>query len=207
MAQAPLVVLAPVQLACVVLVSRELARVDAAQSGLFELGPTAAKSDTLRLLTQTSIALTLVAVVLFVVWLRRAVANLAPLGARELPYGTWWAVLSWLVPGLNLWRPKEVVDEVWRASDPHLPRDEGTKWTKLPAPLIVAAWWALFVASWLTELVALWLRSRAETLDDLARADNLLLAAACGSLFALPLAFAVIEEITRRQERRAAAVL
>jgi hypothetical protein len=71
----------------------------------------------------------------------------------------------------------------------------------------VLAWWVLFIGSWLVQLLALRLRSTAGSLDDLSRADNLLLGAACTSLFAIPLAIAVIHEITRRQETRAAAVL
>lgn len=206
-AQAPLVALAAVQLAVIVLVSRELASVDAARNGLLELGPASARGANLGRLGDASLVLTIVAMVMFIGWLRRTVANLAPLGARSVPYGTRWAVGSWFVPILNLWRPKSVVDEVWRASDPNLPRDEGDSWTRLPASWVVLAWWVLFIGSWLVQLLALRLRSTAGSLDDLSRADNLLLGAACTSLFAIPLAIAVIHEITRRQETRAAAVL
>lgn len=206
-AQVPLVALAAVELATIVLVSRELATIDAGRSGLLELTPAAARGDNLGRLGTASLVLTILAAVMFIGWLRRTVANLAPLGARSVPYGTWWAVGSWFVPILNLWRPMTVVDEVWRASDPNLPRDEGDSWTRLRASWVVIAWWTLFIGSWLVELVGLRLRSTAESLDDLARADNLLLGAACASLIAIPLAIAVIHEITQRQEMRAAAVL
>ena len=206
-AQVPLVALAVVQLAIIVLVSRELASVDAARNGLLELGPTGARSENLGRLGDAALVLTVFAVVLFFGWLRRTVANLAPLGAGSLPYGTWWAVGSWFVPIVNLWRPKSVVDEVWRASDPHLPREEGDSWTRLPASWVVLAWWVLFIGSWLVQLVALRLRTTADSLDALARADDLLLGSACVSLIAIPLAIAVIHEITRRQETRAASVL
>ena len=59
----------------------------------------------------------------------RAVAGLVPArlpqpagaGGRRLRYRPWWAVGAWLLPVFSLFRPKQVLNDVWRASDPHLP--------------------------------------------------------------------------------------
>src|SRR5215207_5646007 len=56
-------------------------------------------------------------------WFRRAYRNLPALGARRLRYRPWWAVGAWLLPVFSLFRPKQVLNDIWRASDPNLPLD------------------------------------------------------------------------------------
>ena len=58
---------------------------------------------------------------LWLAWFRRAYLNLPALGARRLRYRPWWAVGSWLLPVFSLFRPKQVLNDIWRASDPDLP--------------------------------------------------------------------------------------
>lgn len=60
-------------------------------------------------------------VLAFLVWFRRAYRNLPILGAESLRFSNGWAVGAWFVPFLNLVRPKQLADDIWRASDPALP--------------------------------------------------------------------------------------
>ena len=63
----------------------------------------------------------LLVAVLFLAWFRRVYRNLEALGARGLRFKTGWAFWGWFVPLLGLLRPKQLLDDVWRASDPDLP--------------------------------------------------------------------------------------
>lgn len=85
--------------------------------------------------------------VAFLPWLHQVRANLRALGARRLRYRREWTWLGFAVPGLNLYRPYQVVSEVWRGSDPGCtsPLD----WQRLSTPRLVPAWWVLLVA-WVT---------------------------------------------------------
>lgn len=83
----------------------------------------------------------------FIVWLRRLYRNLGPLGTRSLRFKPGWAVGGWFVPFLNLARPKSIVNDVWRASDPELPPEmieppEGAR-----VPSFVNWWWGTLLAS------------------------------------------------------------
>lgn len=83
----------------------------------------------------------------FIVWLRRLYRNLGPLGTRTLRFKPGWAVGGWFVPFLNLARPKSIVNDVWRASDPELPPEmieppEGAR-----VPSFVNWWWGTLLAS------------------------------------------------------------
>jgi Domain of unknown function (DUF4328) len=57
----------------------------------------------------------------FLVWFHRAYTNLPALGIEPLPYATGWTIGAWLVPLLNLVRPKQIMDTIWRGSDPDRP--------------------------------------------------------------------------------------
>jgi serine/threonine-protein kinase len=84
---------------------------------------------------------------LWLAWFRRAYHNLPALGARRLRYRPWWAVGAWLLPVFSLFRPKQVLNDIWRASDPQLPPDQAAAWRRRPVAELLGWWWLAFVAS------------------------------------------------------------
>jgi serine/threonine protein kinase len=89
----------------------------------------------------------LVTAALWLAWFRRAYLNLPALGARRLRFRPWWAVGAWLVPVFSLFRPKQVLNDIWRASDPDLPPDQPAAWRGRPVAEVLGWWWLAFVAS------------------------------------------------------------
>jgi hypothetical protein len=92
------------------------------------------------------LVLLLVAVV-FLAWFRRVYRNLEALGARGLRFKAGWAVWGWFVPLLGLFRPKQLLNDVWRAGDPDLPADDPGSWRRRPVPGVLTWWWLAFLAS------------------------------------------------------------
>jgi serine/threonine-protein kinase len=80
-------------------------------------------------------------------WFRRAYLNLPALGARRLRYRPWWAVGAWLLPVFSLFRPKQLLNDIWRASDPDLPPDQADAWRRRPVAELLGWWWLAFLAS------------------------------------------------------------
>ena len=64
--------------------------------------------------------------VFFLFWFHRAYRNLPALGG-DRRYGTGWAIGSWFVPFLNAWRPKQIVNDIWRESGARTTDEYGTK--------------------------------------------------------------------------------
>jgi hypothetical protein len=95
----------------------------------------------------------LVTAALWLAWFRRAYLNLPALGARRLRFRPWWAVGAWLLPAFSLFRPKQVLNDIWRASDPDLPPDQADTWRKRPVAEVLGWWWLAFVASVLVRSV------------------------------------------------------
>jgi hypothetical protein len=77
----------------------------------------------------------------FVAWVWVATANLRSAGAR-VRHAPGWALGGWLVPVLNLWRPKQMVDDLWRASTPGVPL--GVDLRLVRRPVVVTLWWAAY---------------------------------------------------------------
>jgi uncharacterized protein DUF4328 len=81
----------------------------------------------------------------FCVWMYKAHANLRVLNVRELRYKSGWAAGAWFVPFLNLVRPCQIAQEIWRASDPSAPRRDARWWQSAPASALIGFWWAAWI--------------------------------------------------------------
>ena len=156
------------------------------------------------------------ATVLLVVWTRRAYRNLTPLNVIDLRFAPRWAVLGWLIPGVDVIVPKQILDDTWRASDPAAPPyASGTSgWRRTPVPTSHHLWWiCTLVALPLVVLTEIQL-SLSATLPPTTTAGihdaqwgYLLLAGAQALLvFAGILLFRMVGSIYERQRDRAAAI-
>jgi Domain of unknown function (DUF4328) len=141
----------------------------------------------------------------FLVWFHRAYTNLIALGREPLPYSPGWAIGAWLVPFLNLVRPKRMMDIVWRGSDPDRPWPDGF-WRNRPVHALVHWWWAVFVGSWVVDRVL------AALLHQGLRSEFALEVISVRTFFSDSLGlllgvlcFEVVRRATRRQRGRAAA--
>jgi hypothetical protein len=86
-----------------------------------------------------------IAAIAFLPWFYRAYANLPALGVSRLRHPTGWAVGAWFVPFLNLIRPKQIADDVYRGSRPEA--RAGGDPASIPAPALLHWWWAMFLLS------------------------------------------------------------
>jgi hypothetical protein len=127
-----------------------------------------------------------VTAVAFLTWLYQARVNVRALAVRRPSYSSNWAVLGFLVPLVNTFRPYQVVSEVWRASDPET-LDPFT-WKQRRVSRLVPLWWGLLASTvgvallaWLTSVGAGVNLARLELTTALAIAANLLAGLAAGA--------------------------
>ena len=156
----------------------------------------------------------LVTAMLFLLWFRRAYRNLAALGARGLRFAGGWAIGAWFVPILSLVRPKQLLNDIWRASDPDLPLDNDGAWRRKPVPSLLTWWWLAFLASVIARaittesvhalavLMTFGVASR--PLDQVRPTSGIQSLADLLSIVAGLLALRIVRIITERQEARAA---
>jgi hypothetical protein len=67
-------------------------------------------------------------------WTSRAYRNLKPMQIIGLRVPVWLARIAWLIPLLNLWLSKVVLDDLWRSSDASVGA-RSASWRRLPSPL------------------------------------------------------------------------
>jgi hypothetical protein len=89
----------------------------------------------------------------FVGWLYQARVNVRALGMRRMRYGRGWCIWGFLMPAVNVFRPYQVVREIWKASDPA--SLDPFQWQSLQTPWLVSLWWGAFLAAASLHLLAL----------------------------------------------------
>jgi hypothetical protein len=82
---------------------------------------------------------------LFLIWVYTARANVRALGVRRPRFSRGDSVGAFLIPGVNVVRPRAVVAEIWQASDPTILDPFG--WRAAPVPRVLRVWWSVVVLS------------------------------------------------------------
>jgi len=148
------------------------------------------------------LAMILATGVLFVIWFRRAYRNLGSLGVSWLRFKPGWAVGSWFVPLLGVVRPKEIANDIWRASDPDQPRTmDGPALGARVSP-VIDMWWATVLIAGAFARGSL--SEPGSDLEALISHARSLLATDLISAVSALLAIAVVHMITARQHQRQA---
>ncbi|MBL1095491.1 DUF4328 domain-containing protein [Streptomyces sp. 205] len=157
--------------------------------------------------------LTLAIAVVWAVWFRKLRLNaevFAPGGHR---FSTGWAAGAWFTPVVNLWFPKQIANDIWRASSPQGPAAANRG--------LLNAWWV----TWIVAMVANGIGnirysalrnkvesdnyspSLSEAKDDVESLHDILafdMFAAVILMAAAVLALLLVRQITAMQEQRAA---
>jgi hypothetical protein len=144
-----------------------------------------------------------VAAICFLRWQTAAVRNLPGLGATPRWSGRA-AAAAWLVPGLNLVRPKQVLNDLWRSGDPAAPtRSPAAALQRLAAGRLTHVWWVLWLAAWVVGSVAVFVSQRT-TLAQYRAWDIVDVASNAVIVVAAAVTIALARAITDRQDARAA---
>ncbi len=80
--------------------------------------------------------------VVFLNWFRRAYGNLHRLDAGQLRHKEKMAVWSWFIPVINLYRPAQIMLEIWTGTQVKIQKMDPSFVLKKGAPLILS-WWLL----------------------------------------------------------------
>ena len=155
------------------------------------------------LIGRAQLAAYVVAAILFIRWFHASYRNLRSLGTPESRFKPGWAIGVWFVPILNLWRPKQIADEIWNAGDPEVPLMEGEEAPWLESTRVLTLWWSVWIVSVFIGRAVFHGVMNANTLADVRHSDKLDIAGLVADGVAAVLAILVIQHATRRQLNRA----
>jgi hypothetical protein len=80
----------------------------------------------------------------FIAWMYRAYRNLQRTSVVGLRYDAGWAIGAWFIPIFNWIRPKQMIDDVWRAGESGVEVRDAS-WRERHASPLLHWWWALFI--------------------------------------------------------------
>jgi hypothetical protein len=125
----------------------ELELLKNAQLGVSVDESTASASDLRQMiigLLQTG--LTIVSIIVFLNWFRRAYGNLHRLGITYLKHDESMAVWSWFIPIIFLFRPVQIMKEIWAETKQGI-QEYNSNDSLSSGGFIIGLWWALFITS------------------------------------------------------------
>lgn len=137
----------------------------------------------------------------FLLWYSRAYRNTIAMGMTPR-YGTRWAVWYWVIPIISFFRPKQVMNDIWRGSDPELQSPAGVVQHR-PVAGIMHVWWLFWIVSLIAARVAINLGPEGLfTTQEAKDSAVAYLVSNIADIVAAALAIAVVILTTRRQEER-----
>jgi hypothetical protein len=147
-----------------------------------------------QLFALAQLGLGLVSAIVFLSWMAALTKRLIDLGVTDMRYAPKWAVLGFVIPVLNLFRPYQVMSELWKASEVVPGPDDPL--AKKPTPMIVNLWFGLLLIDSLVGRLAS--RTTFDTMDQVLQSAWLtVLSDALGVVTAL-VALRLVSEIDER---------
>lgn len=141
--------------------------------------------------------------VVWIVWQQRARKNAKALGASGQRHTEPLAALSWIIPFANFVLPKQVTNDLWRASDPEAP--PATNVEGRPVSPLIDIWWGLWLLGAILGRVLLNTESPEsfDELDGLINTVRLEIGAQLLVVVSAVLAVLIVRHITERLGQRA----
>jgi hypothetical protein len=152
------------------------------------------------------LSLHIVTAIFFVIWFYRAHANLHPLGARRLTYTSGWAAGCWFVPLLNLFRPVQIAQEIWRNSDPNVGDGRDVDASTSQSSTLIGFWWAGWIIMGVINFVSARMWRGVDSPESFRAATIAGMFGEAATIIAALLALAVVIGIDARQMQRAKAL-
>jgi hypothetical protein len=122
-----------------------------------------------------NVIVSVAAAVVFVLWLWRARVNSEVFCQADHRRSHGWVLASWFCPGPNLWYPKQIVDDVWLASDPKTPVYSDDL-RRFRTPTLTSVWWVAWIGALAFDVVVrrflMWMEPTAGSLRGIALAGT-----------------------------------
>jgi hypothetical protein len=147
--------------------------------------------------------------VVWPIWFRRLRLNAEVFAPGQHRFGSGWAAGAWFTPVVSLWFPKQIANDIWRASSPQGPHQVSRG--------LLNGWWVCWVISGplFSSSLVQWSNARQRALDgglfgargaieDMQTAIGTNCFAYLVTLAAAILGLMVVRQITAMQEQRAA---
>jgi hypothetical protein len=147
-------------------------------------------------------ALFIATAVIFLAWIHRTYKNLGPLKAAGLRFTPGWAVGWFFIPFANLFRPYQVVSEIYKFSDPKESLPDNYRRINFLSSNIVGWWWGLYLLSNIVAQITLRIVLRGETASDFITSTSVSMASDAIDIIGIIVTIIMIRDISRFQDMK-----
>lgn len=135
----------------------------------------------------------LIEIILFLKWVYRANSNVRTLGAEGLRFTPGWSVGWYLVPVANIWKPYQVMKEIFKVSKN--PAD----WKNQACGPILGWWWAFWLISYFIAQASFRASMEAEEIHELLAANILTMISDAVDIFSKIFTIILVSKIFQMQ--------
>ncbi len=141
------------------------------------------------------VVINIVLIVVFINWFRRAYANLHRMGIGYLSHTDLHAAWCWFVPILNLFRPYQIMSEIWSETQ-HQVKKLNDAFQVNTTNGFIGAWWALYLISRFVSNYATRKSFQSYSIEDLENSALLTIISDLLHLISAILALMVVKKIS-----------
>ena len=182
--------------------------IDRILSGQFVANSDLEDSDAnVKLAAWLGLAVYAVTVIVFAMWIYLVSSNLESLSTRGQRFSPGWAVGWWFVPIMNLWRPYQVVKEIWKGSDPDMVGEKAERWEQASAWPFLGWWWGVWVIGGIVGWSSFSSSVSAETLQSVKDAAQISIFTDVLFIVTSILAIFLVKYISERQDHKYEALI
>jgi hypothetical protein len=131
--------------------------------------------------------------IVFLTWTFRANRSARALGAEGMRFTPGWSVGWFFVPVMSLWRPFQVMREIWQASA------QPGNWQAVKTPSLLGWWWAIYLITQILVQIAYRLSDSIASMDDAMLASIVTTASNLTGMALDVLAFLLVAKVTTNQ--------
>lgn len=140
----------------------------------------------------------LVSGITFILWFRRAYYNLHQ-KVKHLSFHDNWAAGSWFVPFINLYRPYQIMKEIYTETLKYLQQSLGLSNLHLNTKLL-GVWWFLWISTGILSQISAKLYNKADTITQMMNMTLLDLISGFMGILAAMFAIKIIKDYSRVEE-------
>lgn len=139
------------------------------------------------------LALYVITGITFLIWIARANRNARALGAQGMRFTPGWSVGWFFVPIASLWKPFQVMREIWQTSA------EPGNWQAVQTPPLLGWWWASYLLNQILVQVAYRMSEGITGIDSALTASSITTASNISGMAADVLAYLLVVKIAANQ--------
>jgi hypothetical protein len=143
-----------------------------------------------RLSIFIGLIISIITIVFFILWFRRAYFNLHVIHSSEVSHAEGLAAAAWFIPFSNVILPYRIMREIWNGTQRALPH----KYANVEPAVLLGIWWALYIVMGIAVTMSIRLGLYIQTFDDLL---PMAIASIAAEVITIPAAFITIHVIKK----------